>query len=524
MSTTLTREPSDLPDEPEGPRRRLSATRLLLVLVLVAAVAASSTLGVRNLIDNAGAASQTWFAPYIDMTLPPTLAFEDPAANPAREVMLGFVVADPVSPCTPSWGGAYSLDQASTNLELDRRVAQFRRAGGDVMVSFGGQRNTELAVACQDANALAGAYESVIARYQLDIVDFDVEGAAIDDTASGERRAQAIAAAQASAKASGRTLVVWLTVPVARDGMTAGAQLAIKQMLAAGVDLAGVNAMTMDFGATGHSDPSLGTTVLGALNASHDQLVSLYQSERLGLTSRLAWSKLGATVMIGQNDISGETFGLADAGTLTTFALQNGLGRVSIWSENRDSQCGSSFARVGVLSNSCSGVAQNPLEFTRTFGAALTGSALNVTGTIRLPDPTPPAADDPARSPYPIWSPKQMYRTGYKVVWHGNVYEAKWFSQGSAPDAPAQNPWETPWRLVGPVLPTDHAPVVTPMAPGTYPDWSPKVTYAKGTRVLYQGLPYMAKYLTQDDVPDVSLSDPESPWVPLYTIPGEPSS
>jgi chitinase len=510
-----------LPEEPEGPRRRLSPIRLVLVLVAVIVVIASSSVGVRSLIDNSGPSSQTWFAPYIDMTLPPTLAFEDPAANPAREVVLGFVVADQSSPCTPSWGGAYSLDRASSDLELDRRVAQFRRAGGDVMISFGGQRNTELAVACNDANALAGAYEAVVNRYGLDIVDFDIEGAAIDDSAANQRRAQAIAAAQQNAKASGRSLVVWLTIPVARDGMTAGAQLVVKDVLAAGVDLAGVNLMTMDFGPTGQPE---GNAVVSALNAGHDQLISVYTSERLGLTSKLAWGKLGATVMIGQNDLTGEQFTQLDANTLISFAVDNGLARVSMWSENRDLQCGSSFARVGVLSNSCSGVAENPLEFTKTFGARLTGSALNVTGTIRLPDPTPPAADDPAKSPYPIWSPKQMYRTGYKVVWHGNVYEAKWFSQGSAPDAPAQNPWETPWQLVGPVLSTDRPPAIPTLAAGTFPDWSPKATYVKGTRVLYQGLPYIAKYLTVDDLPDASLSDPESPWTPLYTIPGEPST
>ena len=522
MSSRPTRDRNDLPpEEAEGPRRRLSPARLLLVLVMVVAVVTGSSFGVRSFIENSGPSSQTWFAPYIDTTLPPTLAFEDPATNPAREVVLGFVVADPTSACTPSWGAAYSLDQASSDLELDRRVTQFRSAGGDVMISFGGQRNTELAVACQDPNALANAYETVINRYQADVVDFDVEGAAVSDPASLDRRAQAVAEAQKSAKVDGRTLVVWLTVPVARDGLDADAQLAVKDMLAAGVDLGGVNLMTMDFGATGQPEAN---AVVSALDAGHNQLMSIYQSERLGLTAKLAWSKLGATVMIGQNDMSGEQFTLTDADTLTTFAQQNGLARVSLWSENRDLQCGSSFARVGVLSDTCSGIAQNPLEFTKTFGQRLTGSALDVTGTIRLPDPTPPAADDPATSPYPIWSPKQMYRTGYKVVWHGNVYEAKWFSQGSAPDAPAQNPWETPWQLVGPVLPTDHAPVIPTMAPGTYPDWTPKATYAKGTRVLYQGLPYIAKYLTQDDVPDLSLSDPESPWAPLYSIPGEPAT
>jgi len=510
-------------DEPEGPRRRLSLARVLVVLVIAGAIVATSSIGVRSLIDNVGPTSETWFAPYIDVTLPPTLAFEDPAVNPSREVMLGFVVASPTDSCAPSWGGSYTLDQATSNLELDRRVAQFRRAGGDVMVSFGGQRNNELAVACTDVSALTQAYASVIARYQLDVIDFDVEGAAIGDSASIQRRAQAIAALQAGAKAYGHTLVVWLTVPAARDGMDGATQQAVKDTLAAGVDLAGVNVMTMDFGSSAQPERDMSAAVQAALQASHDQLVSIYQQVRLGLTSKSAWAKLGATVMIGQNDVSGETFDVTAAQNLTAFALANGVGRVSMWSENRDLQCGSSFARVGVLSNTCSGVAQDALEFTRTFSGKLTGSALTVTGTIREPDPTPPTADDPAKSPYPIWYPTQMYRTGYKVVWHGNVYEAKWFSQGSPPDAPAQNPWENPWRLVGPVLPTDHAPVIPTMAPGTYPDWTPKATYPKGTRVLYKGLPYQAKYLTQGDVPDAFLSDPESPWIPLYTIPGEPA-
>jgi chitinase len=60
------------------------------------------------------------------------------------------------------------------------------------------------------------------------------------------------------------------------------------------------------------------------------------------------------------------------------------------------------------------------------------------------------------------------------------------------------------------------------MAPGTYPVWSPTAIYAKGVKVLYLGLPYKAKYLTQGDVPDGFISDPASPWTPLYTIPGEP--
>ena len=37
---------------------------------------------------------QTWFAPYVDVTLPPTYQFQNASANPAQQTVLGFVVAD----------------------------------------------------------------------------------------------------------------------------------------------------------------------------------------------------------------------------------------------------------------------------------------------------------------------------------------------------------------------------------------------------------------------------------------------
>ena len=113
--------------------------------------------------------AKSWSVPYVDVTLTPTYQFQDPQSNPARDVALAFVVADPDDACTPSWGGAYTLDQAGDDLELDRRITQLRAAGGDVMVSFGGQANEELAVACTDQAALDDAYRAVIERYDVHV-------------------------------------------------------------------------------------------------------------------------------------------------------------------------------------------------------------------------------------------------------------------------------------------------------------------------------------------------------------------
>jgi chitinase len=59
---------------------------------------------------------------------------------------------------------------------------------------------------------------------------------------------------------------------------------------------------------------------------------------------------------------------------------------------------------------------------------------------------------------------------------------------------------------------------------GTYPAWSVGTQYAVGDRVLYQGLPYQAKWINQGTSPASESTDPSgSPWKALYSIPGEPS-
>ena len=56
-------------------------------------------------------------------------------------------------------------------------------------------------------------------------------------------------------------------------------------------------------------------------------------------------------------------------------------------------------------------------------------------------------ADDPATSPYPIWNVNQAYPKGTKIVWHRNVYQAKWYTTGDQPDIPVAAADQTPWTL-----------------------------------------------------------------------------
>ena len=140
--------------------------------------------------------------------------------------------------------------------------------------------------------------------------------------------------------------------------------------------------------------------------------------------------------MIGQNDVDGEVFTLADAEALTAFAKANGLGRVSMWSLNRDTACSASFADVAVHSNTCSGVEPGRAGLRRRLRRPQPAAARPCgSATWSATPPGSPSIDDPATSPYPIWRAEAQYPAGYKVVWHGYVYEARWYAVGMRPVA-----------------------------------------------------------------------------------------
>ena len=393
------------------------------------------------------------------------------------------------------------------------------------MVSFGGRDHSELAVGCTDPKKLADGYRATIDRYHASTIDFDLEGDSLTAVAANARRAAAIETIQKEMAAHGTALRVWMTLPVSQAGLTPAGLAAVRAMLDAHVKLEGVNAMAMDFGPGQGGDRTMIKTVERSLDATRGQVQSLWRGAGLPTSTASAWGHVGATVMLGVNDAPGQQLTTADARALAAFVSRHGIPRVSVWSLNRDSECGGAFVRTGVVSNTCSGVLQNPLQFTRILGSlkgtkiarsqAGSGSTQQQTATD-----TP---DDPATSPYPIWRSTAAYGTGYKVVWHREIYQATWWNQGTPPDAAtairraamaADRPGPAGSRRRSWSRP----------APGDFRPWSPNVVYHQGDRVSFEGLPYQARWYTQGEQPLNDLpSDPGVPWEPLFKFPGEPT-
>ncbi len=326
---------------------------------------ATAAVDVSVLAPNAAAWPQRVYAPYVDMTLYPTpslTAATDSAG--VKYFTLAFIVADPQK--RPSWGGyaEYAVNGGAFDQALRAQVAGVRARGGDVIVSFGGAANQELAQVITDVNALKAAYQTVIDAYRLTRVDFDIEGAAAADRASIDRRSQALAALQASAAQAGKALEISYTLPVLPTGLTPDGLYVLQSALRYGVKIAGANIMAMDYGDSAAPNPNgrMGDYAIQAANSLFGQLKGLYGTTR---TDAQLWATVGVTPMIGLNDVITEVFDQQEARELVDFAKQKGIGRLAIWSLNRDRQ--NPNGAIGYVEPTSSSLVQSPYEFSKIF-------------------------------------------------------------------------------------------------------------------------------------------------------------
>ncbi len=501
-------------------RKKLSPVRVAIAVLLLIGIGYSTAYGWNWVKDTRTVASyEPWFAAYVDVTAKPTYPFEQLTTTHSPHVMLSFIVSSSEDPCVPTWGNYFTLKEAGETLDLDRRIARLQQQDGSVAVSFGGLLNDELALKCTDKQKLIQAYATVIDRYNLDTIDLDLEGEELRDPESSKRRAEAIAEIQKKRRNTGKSLAVWITLPVAPQGLTQEGTDAVTAFLTNGVDLAGVNVMTMDYGGSKEHEDTMLEASVKALNETHRQLGILYSQAGIHLLPKTLWTKIGATPMIGQNDVVGEVFTIDDAKGLNEFALEKGIGRMSMWSANRDTPCGENYVDVSVVSDSCSGVTTERLQFAMVLSDKLTGNLTQNAMLITVEDSSEEAeqiSDDPKTSPYQIWNEDGAYLAGTKVVWRRNVYEAKWWTKGDQPDNPVLQSWQTPWQLIGPVLPGEKPIPQSTLPKGTYPQWSGREEYDAGARVLFDGIPYQAKWWTQGDSPAAAAANADSsPWIAL---------
>ncbi len=298
--------------------------------VLFAHSAHSGSTGTRLAASQATAAGSYpahYAAPYlqIDSSDAGDMA-ADMSATGLKYYTLAFLI--PQSGCTPQWE-----DNGEAVGAFTAQINSLKAAGGNVIISSGGESGGELAQTCTSVPSLTAAYANVVNTYGVNRLDFDIEGSTLSDTAANTRRDQALAALQAQDP----SVQVDYTLAVAPNGLPSAELGVLQDAKAQGVKVNLVNIMTMDFG----NGQNALNDALSAAQATSGQLASLY-----GISTAQAYAMMGLTPIAGQND-DNEVFSTANASTLESFAASNGVGELSFWEvDGYDKPAGYPYSKI----------------------------------------------------------------------------------------------------------------------------------------------------------------------------------
>lgn len=335
----------------------------LLMLATLGAAAASagsySSGALQSHRQNAPVLPAHVFSPYFEAfsaDSPATVAKDSGAKYP----VLAFVQTPSAGSCQLDWNGNPATPIAPSTYGSD--IAAIRRAGGNVVPSFGGftadTTDTEIADSCTSVPDIAAAYEHVITTYGVTRLDMDVEADSLTNTPGVDRRNQAIAMVEQWARHTGRTVQFVYTLPTFVTGLTAPGIAVLTSAIKfhARVDI--VNILTFDY--FDNQPHEMGADTITAAGNLFKQLHQLYPHK----SAHRLWAMVGVTDMVGIDDFGpAETFTLADATTVENWAAATRIGELSFWALERDN--GNCPGTKGA--NSCSGIDQSTWQFTRQF-------------------------------------------------------------------------------------------------------------------------------------------------------------
>ena len=284
-------------------------------------------------------------------------------ASGVRYFTLAFLETTSKTSCTLAWDGVKTDTVANGKYLSD--IASLRALGGDVIPSLGGwsadQGGTEIGDSCKDVNLIAAAYEELVTKYGVTRIDMDIEGRSLTRTDGIDRRNQAIKILQAWAAANTLPLTISYTIPTGANGLEASGKAVLADAYAKGVRNYIVQPMVFDYYDRVTTD--MGTAAITAVTGAEAYLKSIEP----GLADAAAWPRMGATIMNGIDDFPRRTevTTLAHARQLDAFAAgsTHRMGVLSMWAIQRDN---GNCPGVGGA-NDCSGIAQNPYDFSKIF-------------------------------------------------------------------------------------------------------------------------------------------------------------
>ncbi|OON82641.1 glycosyl hydrolase family 18 protein [Streptomyces tsukubensis] len=346
--------------------RRMRSLRSVLTATVTAIAAAGLAATGAGSAQAASPLPARVFAPYFE-----SWTGESPAAladqSGARHLTMAFLQTASAGSCTPYWNGDTGSPVSSATFGSD--IKKIQANGGDVIPSFGGYTadttGTEIADSCGDVDQIAAAYEKVITTYDVARLDMDIEVDSLDNSAGVDRRNKAIKKVQDWAAASGRKVEISYTLPTTTTGLASSGLAVLKNAVTNGARVDVANIMTFDY--YDNATHNMANDTQTAATGLYNQLAKLYPSK----SAAQLWGMIGVTEMPGVDDFGpAETFTLANAKQVYSWAVSKGINTLSFWALQRDN----GSCPGGAAADNCSGIQQNTWDFTHVFAPFTSGT------------------------------------------------------------------------------------------------------------------------------------------------------
>jgi chitinase len=268
-------------------------------------------------------------APYLQIEASDAGAMAaDLRASGNKFFTLAFLIPTRRHACEPLWE-----DNNDPLGAFTKQVTALQKSGGNVIISFGGASESELAITCGSVSKLVSAYAKVLSTYHVNRLDLDIEGTNLDRTSANVRRDKALAQLQKARPG----LRVDYTLPVDPTGMESDALALLRDAKNRRVRVNLVNIMTMDFG----NGQNVLADAESAAKASASQLARLYR-----ISTGAAYGRLGLTLIAGRND-DNEFLHQSDARALESFAARHGVQQLAFWEVDQyDRPLGYAYSKI----------------------------------------------------------------------------------------------------------------------------------------------------------------------------------
>ncbi len=415
-----------------------------------------------------GAASAARVSPYfytwgLGNSVYPVTSLADAKSKKFDDLTLAFVVSGGGCNYNADWTEALFADAQKFTSGTD---------AGRLTLSFGGANGQYIEESCTDANTMAQKMSELVTKTGASGVDFDVEGARANAGAHAIRSAALKAFQKTNANVD-----VSFTLAACPDGLNELGKATLKSAVDAGVKIKYVNLMLMDYGPAYSGGKSMGKVGEASLLKVKDQIKEYFPSD----SDQQLWARLGATPMIGQNDVASEKFDLDDAQYMVDQVFKKyNIGLISYWALQRD-QPGSALATSSGLPNI------KNFDFYNIFKGSKSYTPANLSSEIRISEVYQDVDHTETTKNCRQWKEGDTFKIGDIVEYQGKTYTNRqahtaWLGTG-------WNPVITPalWLEGGFCAGKDTPPVTN-----TCKAWDPNTSYIAGQVVEYQSGFYVA--------------------------------